>query len=139
MKNVTITSEIVRDLLPSYLSGTASSETVRLVDDYLKENPEFLESMDTRLESVLGKKSRNGELELKALERTRSLIRGKVGFKVCAIFFTLSLFSFEIGKEGFRWLVMGEPGPMIVLGTMAVVSWAGFFVMREKVRMTDVG
>ncbi len=34
---------------------------------------------------------------------------------------------------------MGEPGPMIILGTMAVVSWVGFFVMREKVRMTDVG
>ncbi len=139
MKNVTITSEIVRDLLPSYFSGTASAETVRLVDDYLKEHPEFLESMDTRLESVLGKKGRNGEVELKALERTRRMIRGKIWFQAFAIFFTLLPFSFEVGdKTGFRLLLADSPVTIGFFVFMAVVFWSGYFVMKGKVKVTDV-
>ncbi|MCK5879171.1 MAG: hypothetical protein KAH24_05305 [Holophagae bacterium] len=138
MKNVTITNEIVKDLLPAYLSGTASTGTVRLVDDYLKEHPQFLESMDTRLESVLGEKSRNGEVELKALERTRRMIRGKSMFMGSAIFFTLLPFSCKGGKEGFQWLLAGEPLAIGFFGLMAVVFWIGYFVTNGKLKVSDV-
>ncbi|NOY22657.1 MAG: hypothetical protein GXO70_03975 [Acidobacteria bacterium] len=139
MTNVTITSEILKDLLPAYLSGTASAATMQLVDDYLKEHPDFLETMDSRLESILGKKTRNGQVELKALERTRRMIRGRIWFKAFAIFFTLLPFSFEVGdKTGFRWLFADSPVTIGFFVFWAVVFWIGYFVMRGKVKVTDV-
>ncbi len=138
MKNVTITSEIVRDLLPAYLSGTASLGTTQLVDDYLKKHPEFLESMDSRLENVPGRKEGDGQVELKALERVRRMIRRKSIFMGSAIFFSFLPFSFMVGKEGFRWLFAGEPLMMGFFGLMAVVFWIGYFVTKGKLKVTDI-
>ncbi len=94
--------------------------------------------MDTRLESVLGEKSRNEEVELKALERTRRMIRGKSMFMGSAIFFTLLPFSFKSGKEGFQWLLAGEPLAIGFFGLMAVVFWIGYFVTNGKLKVSDV-
>lgn len=36
-----VTREVMIDLLPVYFSGEASEDTVRLMDDYFRENPDF--------------------------------------------------------------------------------------------------
>ena len=37
-----VTRDVVTDLLPLYLSGDASDDTRRLVDDFMTTDPEFV-------------------------------------------------------------------------------------------------
>ena len=39
-----VTRDVVTDLLPLYLSGDASDDTRRLVDDFMTTDPEFAEA-----------------------------------------------------------------------------------------------
>lgn len=138
MKQVTISENIIRDLIPAYFSGTASSETMKLVDDFLKDNPDFFDSLDARAQGMMHKEGSPGRTELLALDKTRRLIRSKSIYMGFGIFFTLFPFSFSITNGEFKWLMGSEPVAQTIFLLVAAGCWLGHFLTRRKLKVTDV-
>lgn len=138
MKPSTITADIIRDLLPAYFAGTASPDTMALVNQYLKDNPDFLETLDNRMNGRLEQVRETQRTELIALERTRRMIRGKSIFMGFAIFFTLFPFSFSVTDNQFRWLMGDEPMAQGIFLLLAACCWVGYFIARRRLKITDL-
>ena len=138
MKQMTLSRDIVRDLLPAFFSGTASPETMKLVEAFLKEDPEFLDAVDTHADRSLHQNGKGGHGELIALERARRLIRNKGIFMGFAIFFSLFPFSFSVSNGHFRWLMGGGPIAQAIFLLMAAGFWAGYMVTRRRLKITGI-
>jgi anti-sigma factor RsiW len=137
-----VTREVIVDLLPVYLSGEASAATKELVESYMKQDPElaqrlrsqWVENLDKAVPAALPP-----ELELKAFRRTKTLLgrqRWLMGF---AIFFTAVGLSFEATFQGihltrFRLWLWESPAELGLCLALAVVFWAGYFMLRRRLR-----
>ena len=96
---MTITHEVVTDLLPIYFSGEASTDTKSLVEEYFRDNPDFermARSAGTPLETLrtVPPVAASSEIEKRDLEGVRcGLNRRKWTFGL-SLFLTLSPLSF---------------------------------------------
>ncbi len=72
-----ITRDVIRDLIPLYQAGEASSDTKRLVEEFLKQDPEFGREVSegTRMPFDALPVELPAEHEIKTLERTKKMIR----------------------------------------------------------------
>jgi len=108
-----ITREVVTDLLPIYFSGEASSDTKSLVEEYLRDNPDFermARSAGTPLETLRTAPpiAAGSEKEKRDLESVRcGLDRRKWLFAV-SLFLTLSPLSFYFTHGHLVSLVVGD-------------------------------
>jgi hypothetical protein len=141
-----VTQEVVLDLLPLYLSGEGSPATRTLVEEYLKQDPEFAQrirlqwadNFDKALPSALPP-----DLELRSLRRTRGLLsRQRWLFGLAIAFSAMPLsneFSFEGGHfKEFHFLLRDYPaqfGACLVLG---VVCWIAYFNLRRHLRSSSM-
>ena len=48
-----ITQEVISDLLPLYFSGEASEDTIKLIEIYFDQNPEFAEKAKATEEKII--------------------------------------------------------------------------------------
>ena len=85
---MTVTRDIILDILPLYFSGQASADTRMLVDEFLAADPDFAR-MSRRFDQLLTErdpKPTSGDaIERRAFERTRRLLRYRnqmIGFAV---------------------------------------------------------
>ncbi|MEZ4766524.1 MAG: hypothetical protein R3C26_26035 [Calditrichia bacterium] len=93
-----ITEQVILDLLPVYQSGDASEDTVKLVETYLAEHPDFAKKIAKALpeipvEAIAQKHQFIKENEMTALTQTRSLLRWKGIWMGFAIFFSVAPLS----------------------------------------------
>lgn len=115
-----VTREVVKDLLPVYLAGEASTDTRRLVEEFLTREPELRADFES---PALPGVSPAGAVEIAALARTRTLLGRKawmLGFGLTLAVLPLSFGS--MGGEGPRFLLLG-PKPWLATGA-AVLGWA---------------
>jgi len=139
-----VTREVILDLLPLYLAGEASPATRALVEEYLKEDPELAqrvrrqgaESFDRAAPSELPP-----ELELRSLRRTRRLLGWQRWLFALAITFSSLALSGEISWQGghfeeFHFLLRDYPGPFGTLLALGLAFWAGYFLIRRRLRTT---
>jgi len=148
---VTITREIIRDLLPAYWSGEASADTRAAVEAYFEQEPTFAEEARREaraLEYVEHVPSYDPDpaTRLAALQRAKRILRTqRILFALAS---TLSLnmlslgFSFEIGSGTVKvhWLAL--PGQAWAVGALtlaAVVTWLLYFRVHRQVRMSVMG
>lgn len=136
-----ITKDIILDLLPAYFSGEASKETVAIVENFFADHPDFAAEAQKLKTDLLPNEipqTLTPEDEMKALKKTRSLIRLRSIFLPIAIFFTLLPFSFVASSErGLVMLVLRDfPGAAIVFGSIALICWIGYFVVRQRLSVT---
>lgn len=108
-----ITREVVTDLLPSYFSGEASSDTKSLVEEFFRDNPDFertARSAGSPLETlrVAPPVAAGPEKEKRDLESIRcGLDRRKWLFAV-SLFLTLSPLSFYFTHGHLVPLMVGD-------------------------------
>ncbi len=133
---MTITQDIIEDLLPAYFSGEASADTRRLVEDYFGRNPAF--AVQARraaqmLEALGDTPLPRPDGELTALKRVRRVLlwqRILMALALTCSFNALSLgFSFEIAGGRLRplWLALPWQAPAVaVLGLVAVGLWLAY-------------
>jgi len=138
---VEITKDIILDLLPLYFSGEASKDTVVLVEKFFAGHPEFAaeaQKLKTNLFPNEIPVTLTQEDEMKALRKTRSLIRQRSIFRAIAIFFSLLPFSFVASSERglIMWVIRDYSGAAIVFGSIALICWIGFFVVRQRLSVT---
>ncbi len=151
-----ITRDVITDLLPVYSAGEASNDTRALIEEFLKENPDFAKIINEQ-ESPLNRPSINipKETEMLTLNATRTLLRKRSLFMGFAIFFTCFAFAFTFDQNGLHWLwtespikaiinlVLGEwtdnaPLSGIVNLAIGAYFWIRYFQTNKSLKESDL-
>lgn len=136
---MSVTRDVVTDLLPVYFSGEASEDTRQLVENYFHENPEFervARKAATPLESLRAAKAIAPEAakEKRDLESVHKAVwRHKLHFGL-ALVFTLVPLAFVYSKGHFVWImVRNAPWDAGVYWLAAALFWA-LYLARPRHR-----
>ena len=136
-----ITRDIVRDLLPVYLSGEATADTIALVEEFLQNEPEMAASVREakRLNlPPLTHVAAGAAVERQALLRTRRHLRGRGVLLGFAIFFTLLPFSF-VFTDTIRWTMWRDrPDLASASIALALLLWTMWLLLRLKLRSSGL-
>jgi hypothetical protein len=135
-----VTREVISDLWPLYISGEASADTRRLIEGFLKDDPEFAKILknggtDQWVAAEIPSLSPN--VEAKALNRTKRVLHRFDWLLFLAIMF--SCFSFGRIVSDTSWDV--SPTNFIITAGIAACFWIAFFarniwVLRNVYRKT---
>ena len=135
-----ITADVVRDLLPAYLSGEATADTRALVEDAAARDPgiaRIVESARTEYgEGVPGSRAlRSATIEHQMVARLRAVLRRRTWTLALAIFFTIVplTFAFHDGRVTFLML-RDEPGSRL-LWLAAIYLWFDYGRQARKLRV----
>lgn len=126
---MTITRDIVIDLLPVYESGDASADTRAAVEAFLAQDPEFARivkaARHTSSQSRASAATEDNGTERLALERTRKALRRKSWTIALAVMFTLLPFTFAFrGGDFVFFMWRDEPGSRLFLISAAWLWWS---------------
>jgi hypothetical protein len=121
-----ITPEIIADLYPLYASGDASADTCRLVEAYLKEDPEMLPTLEIGRDPLAGQAAPSlpPDLELKTLGQIKRKLFGPMWLMCFAIMFSCFAFGRIVADTSFDV----SPRRFIVTAVIALCFWVAFFV-----------
>jgi hypothetical protein len=130
--------DVIIDLVPLYLSGDASPATKQLVEAYAREHTDIADLLQNP--DALGLVAPNvaipKEMEMRVLERTKSLLRIRSLLLGTAIFLSLLPFSVRGGSTGLRWLWSGAEQYAVAAGILAGVVWITYAVLQRQLRMS---
>jgi hypothetical protein len=139
-----ITRDVITDLLPAYLSGEASEDTRRLVEQYFRGNPDFERIARSAAKPVENLRRAPGLApdqvsEVAAFEKTRRLLRKRRQRFALALFFSLVPFSFifvSSPSHSVRIWFMLRDAPWDAVGywVIAAICWWLYFRCGSSVR-----
>ncbi len=137
---MTITRDVILDLLPLYLANEASADTRTLVEEFLAGDPQLTKlveqsqstAFDFEVPIPLAK-----EHEMKTFEKTRFLLFQQKLFLALAVAATLFLVAFRFDETGVTWLWATTPGMGWAMLGVAALFWIAFLnanwlMHREK-------
>jgi len=133
-----ITRAVVLDLLPLYAAGECSTDTKALIEEYLQSHPEMRPEFnqygqDPLRPAVPAPMTKDDEL--RSLARTRRLLRLRSTVMAFAIFFSAAPFSFSYVDGRFWMLLRDAPGSAAVYGTIGIISWVVYFIVRRNAKI----
>ena len=127
---MTITKDVIHDLMPLYLAGEASADTRRLIDEYLQANP-----AERPLAGALSLPPAPSlpDTEATTLLRTREVYRRRATALAGALALSYAVFSFVFDSSGLRFLVVRDmPALAWALLAAAAGVWVHFFDMHRQ-------
>ena len=137
-----VTREIVKDLLPLYVSGEASPDSRALVESFLREDPEL-----NRLAELLREEELTPTRGLPAapgagraaLSRTKALLRRRTRLLAFALLFSGLPLSSVFDQTGLRFLLLRD-APALASASLAVAAalWIAFGVTARRLRVTGL-
>ena len=137
-----ITKHIINDLLPLYFAGEVSDETRQLVEEFFETDPEYAKWVRDQKDEILKMDlpaTLDKEIEMKSLEKTKRMIKGKSMFMASAIFFTALSCSFGGDSEGIQWILWRDnpaaAGIMVVIG---LFFWVQYFRLNNKLKLIGI-
>ena len=137
-----VTREIVKDLLPLYVSGEASPDSRALVEAFLREDPQLARLADAlRAEErspARGAFIPHGAARA-ALFQTQGLLRRRTWTLALALFFTGLPLSFVFGDSGLRFLMIRD-APALASASLAAAAalWIAYAVTVRRLRVTGL-
>jgi hypothetical protein len=138
-----ITQKVILDLLPLYHAGEASEDSKKLVDDYLKEFPDFAKELDQFSKILLLEdipSPLNPEDEMVLLKKTKRLLQVRSLLMSFAIFFSALPLTFTdypwSGTEGFHWLWNNFPSGALISAIVALGFWSGYIFLKKRLKAT---
>jgi hypothetical protein len=134
---MTISDNVMNDLLTMYLAGDASADTKALVEAHAREHQAFAARLAAAgsfaLPDVAAGRS-SSDHELRVLAATRQFIRLRTMFCAGGILFTLMPFVFKFGSDGVEFLLLGrETGLVWSFWSLAAAAWTAFIVMNRRI------
>jgi hypothetical protein len=137
-----VTREIVRDLLPLYAAGEASSDTRQLVDSWLKTDPELTRDLaalrDDRPSSIASVRPLGDEAH-SVIAETRRLLRRRAIYLAGALAFTgLPLLALAYRLEGVHFPLERFPAAWVTCVVLAAVFWMMFVKTMRRMRVTGL-
>ena len=134
---MTVTDEVMNDLLTLYLTGEASADTRALVESHARQDPAFaskLAAAGALPPIAMAHTALPGDLELRTLTETRRFIFLRTLFLAGAILFSLLPLVFSFDKRGIEFLVLGRhPELMWPFWSIAAAAWTAWYVMHRQV------
>ena len=131
---MTVTRQVIEDLLPLYEANEASPDTRRLVEDYLALHPE----MRTASDVTMPKLDPPAELERRALAQTQKWLARRNGVLGLAIFFNLLPLSVRVHERTIDFLLYRDL-PWLA-GASFVAAAGGWFAFAWiNRRLADAG
>lgn len=136
---MSISRNVITDLLPAYFSGEASVDTRTLIEEFFRENPDFARRAKATAPAQFAPAlAPRAELEMRALARTKRQLRLRSLLLAFSIFFSLTPLSFSFGNDGVTWLYARQPQQIVVLLVFAAAGWAGYLWVRHRLRGSGV-
>ena len=137
-----VTRQIVKDLLPLYVSGEASPDSRSLVESFLREDPELALLAEALRHEALApvRESRVAPgAGRAALERTKRLLRRRTWLLAFALFFSGLPMSFAVGNDGLQFFLLRD-APVVASVSVAVAAalWIAFGVTARRLRVTGL-
>jgi hypothetical protein len=130
MENVT--RDVISDIWPLYNSGEASPATRSLVEEFLREDPEFaktLREIQQRIPSAEAPKL-TPDHELKTLARVRKRLAGPLLYLNLAIMSSCFAFGRLVSDTSFDV----SPRKFIAAAVVALVFWVVFLIKLYRGR-----
>jgi len=125
MENVT--RDVIVDLWPLYLSGEASQDTHRLVEAFLRDEPDFAQELRRDATAPLrgdDVPSLTADHELRTLQQIKRRLAGPRWLLLLAMIFTMQAFGRIVSDTSFDV----SPRKFIATAAVAAIFWAAFLV-----------
>lgn len=140
---MSVTREVILDLLPLYLAGEASPASKALVEEYLKSDAELAGQIRTRWAEGLSTAIPSPlppDLELRTLHRTRRLLglqRWLFGLAIACTAVAFSLrFSIRDGEApSVGFFMLEHPAEFALLLAAGASLWIAYFGVRRRTRI----
>ena len=133
-----VTRDVINDLLPAYLAGEASADTVALVEAFLQQDPDLVRTVEALRTNPLPELPivLRPTQEKETLDMTKRLLRLRGILMGLSIFLTMLPFSFRFDNDGIRWSFLQDtPLVATVLAFLgALICWSGFFYVRRRLQ-----
>jgi hypothetical protein len=126
---MSITRNVILDLLPLYLAGEASEDTREVVEHFLADDPALAKLVEQSKQNQWDGEvpiPLNKEHEMKTFEKIKQLLFHQKLFLALAVAATLILAAFRFDSEGVEWLWINSPAIGWVLFLVATFFWIGF-------------
>lgn len=140
-----MTQDVIKDLLPAYFSGEASTDTRAVVDEFFATEPELAERFrrewSVRVPVVVPLPP--PDLEIATLRKARRVLGLERWLLGAAILFSSVGFTvrFDVpasGEATTRFLLQDSPLVLLSLLAVAVALWVAYFAIRKKTRATVI-
>jgi hypothetical protein len=137
---MTISRNVILDLLPLYVAGEASEESRALLEQYLRENPEFAAAVRDRAEKTTAllasvQAPPPPDHEKATLERVRRFNRRRTYLLAFCIFLTLTPFAFGFEGRHVHWMMLRDnPTQAVFSWIAALVCWIVYSIMGRRLR-----
>ena len=137
---MTITRDVVKDLIVVYLAGDASADTRAIVESYLKTDPELARNVEAAGGASLGlPPTRTPTADKEALEATRQQLKARTSTLVVAMIFTVLPLTFAFhGTTVTFFLIRDAPGIGIAWWATAAIMWICHVMIRRRLRVSGL-
>lgn len=137
-----ITRDVVRDLLTVYLAGDASADTRALIEEYLANDASLKAEADAAAAGQVRLPPTPPSAptaELKALGKTRELMKTRTSTLVVAVVFTVLPFAFTF-SGGRITFVLYRDAPVIAAAwwCTAAVLWGWHIWVRRRLAVSGI-
>lgn len=128
---MTVTRDVIYDLLPTYFAGDASEDSRKLVEAYFESDPEFAR-MAKRFGTLMNRQGGNTDSERAKAVFTQ--VRARVQLRMAAAIWTLAaVFPLVIAAVS-GGLSLRHPSTIIAaaFGAVAMATWLTSFSSRPE-------
>ena len=137
-----VTRDVINDLLPAYIAGEASADTVALVEAFLRQDPDLVRTVEALRTNPLPELPivLRPTQEKETLDMTKRLLRWRGILMGLAIFLTMLPCSFRFDNDVITWSFLRDMplGATVLLFLGASICWSGFFYVRGRLRGTGL-
>ena len=133
-----VTRDVIKDLLPLYVSGEVSPDTKTLVEAYLRLDPELARAVAAARALELPQTPPPTD-EKAALDETRQLLKTRSSTLATAILFTVLPFAFAFDESGITFLLIRDR-PVVGMAWLftAAVLWGWHAYVRRRLRVSGL-
>ena len=131
---MTVTRDVILDLLPLYFAGQVSADTKTLVDEFLRTDPDFAR-MSQRFDTLLkahDTPADGGAAERRAFERTRRLLKTRNQTIGMAVAYSLLPFAFFFRNGQIEWIMLRRPSVAATFAFTALVLWVAAWIINRR-------
>lgn len=138
---MTVSRDVLKDLLPIYVSGEASDDTRALVDAAIAADPEIAALAEALRDPAPpgGTPMRPLAPDRALLERTRRLLRLRTWLLAGGLFFSGLPLSFVFDDHGLRFLLLRDaPVTAACFLALGMACWIGFATVVRQTRVSGL-
>jgi hypothetical protein len=134
-----ITRDVIKDLLPLYVSGEVSADTKALVEGYLRLDPELARAVAAAKALELPPTPPAPTGEKTRLDETRRLLKQKTDTLIVAILFSVLPFTFTFNGDGITFLLIRDR-PVVGSAWLftAAALWGWYVYLHRRLRVAGL-